>query len=70
MKANSIKKLSFISIAVIAGFMVPLVMLELLLRLMPIGTNVEYSVATNSSPYLHPQGAAEAIVSSRLFRKS
>ena len=56
MRTNSMKKITFISIAIVAGFIVPLLVLELLLRLMPGGTNVvEYSVATKSSPYLHHQ---------------
>lgn len=52
---NLIKKLTFVSIAIAAGFIVPLLLLELMLRFLPVETNVEYAVVTKSSPYLHVQ---------------
>lgn len=50
-----IQKITFVSIAIVAGFIVPLLLLELLLRFLPVETNVEHPVVTKSSPYLHFQ---------------
>ena len=50
-----IKKITFVLVAVVAGFIMPLLLLELFLRFMPVGTNIEYPVVTKSSPYIHFQ---------------
>ncbi|HNP83604.1 MAG TPA: hypothetical protein PKN47_19250 [Nitrospira sp.] len=47
------KKVIFVSISIIVGFVVPLLSFEFLLRFMPVVGNIEYSVVTESSPYIH-----------------
>lgn len=50
-----LRKTAFISISITAGFLVAVVLLELLLGFMPVTGNIEYSVVTQAAPYLHHQ---------------